>query len=329
MDVDMRVFLAESLGYSYSLNESSNKSDNRKFSDKLNDIITSIIKKLKDLFERFKAKFKSIINKILSKLGLNTVKDLKTFKEGFLELKHNAAKYNLPAVEIHEYNDFVKKKDFPIINGVVDMYENAINRIKKYAEMYPSLYRDIIDNLLNSENLLREAKGFSFSWGNIDNWGEMMTKAMSPVAIRNMDIGYALFSIFAPDDSIYCIDNLEEVLSLGSSGYSMKINTKVAYIITSINNILDNAKDELKSLIKKEDVENIVFDKVFKLASTIPSVVTAVTNGIMGAAAEVCRRAVILANMINKINRANGYGDVININKESNDSSTSFSKLMR
>ena len=330
MDVDMRAFLAESLECSYSLNESSNKSDNRKFSDKLNDIIASIIKKLKALFESFKAKFKAIINKILSKLGLNNAKDLKTFKEGFLELKHNAAKYNLPAVEIHEYNDFVEKKDFPIINGVVDMYENAINRIKKYAEMCPSLYkRDIIDNLLNSENLLRDAKGFSFSWGNIDNWGEMMTKAMSPVAIRSVDIGYALYSIFAPDDSIYCIDNLEEVLSLGSSGYSMKINTKVASIITNINDILDNAKDELKSLIKKEDVENIVFDKVSKLASTIPSVVTAVTNGIMSAAAEVCRRAVILANMINKINRANGYGDVINIDKESNDSPASFSKLMR
>ena len=113
MDVDMRVFLAESLECSYSLNESSNKSDNRKFSDKLNNIITSIIKKLKDLFERFKAKFKAIINKILTKLGLNHTKDLKTFKEGFLELKHNAAKYNLPAVEIHEYNDFVEKKRFP------------------------------------------------------------------------------------------------------------------------------------------------------------------------------------------------------------------------
>lgn len=113
MDVDMRVFLAESLGYSYSLNESSNKSDNRKFSDKLNDIITSIIKKLKALFESFKAKFKAIINKILSKLGLNNAKDLKTFKEGFLELKANAAKYNLPAVEIYEYNDFVEKKRFP------------------------------------------------------------------------------------------------------------------------------------------------------------------------------------------------------------------------
>ena len=210
------------------------------------------------------------------------------------------------------------------------MYENAVNRIKKYAEMCPSLYkRDIIDNLLNSENLLRDAKGFSFSWGNIDNWGEMMTKAMSPVAIRSVGIGYALSSIFTPDDSIYCIDNLEEVLSLGSSGYSMKINTKVASIITNINNILDNAKDELKSLIKKEDVENIVFDKVSKLTSTIPSVGAAVTNGIMGAAAEVCRRAVILANMINKVNRANGYGDVINIDKESNDSSASFSKLMR
>ena len=333
MDVDMRVFLAESLECSYSLNESSNKSDNRKFSDKLNDIITAIIKKLKDLFERFKAKFKAIINKILSKLGLNTVKDLKTFKEGFLELKANATKYNLPAVEIHEYNDFVEKKDFPIINGVVDMYENAVNRIKKYAEMCPSLYkRDIIDNLLNSENLLRDAKGFSFSWGNIDNWGEMMTKAMSPVAIRSVGIGYALYSIFTPDDSIYYIDNLEEVLSLGSSGYSMKINTKVASIMTSINNILDNAKDELKLLLRKDDeLENsvIVFDKFSKLTSTIPSVVTAVTNGIMGAAAEVCRRAVILANMINKINRANGYGDVINIDKESNDSSASFSKLMR
>ena len=333
MDVDMRVFLAESLECSYSLNESSNKSDNRKFSDKLNDIIASIIKKLKDLFERFKAKFKAIINKILSKLGLNTAKDLKTFKEGFLELKRNAAKYNLPAVEIHEYNDFVEKKDFPIINGVVDMYENAVNRIKKYAEMCPSLYKkDIIDNLLNSENLLRDAKGFSFSWGNVDNWGEMMTKAMSPVAIRSVDIGYALYSIFTPDDSIYCIDNLEEVLSLGSSGYSTKINTKVASIMTNINNILDNAKDELKLLLRKdEELENsvIVFDKFSKLTSTIPSVVAAVTNGIMGAASEVCRRAVILANMINKINRANGYGDVIDINKESNDSSASFSKLMR
>lgn len=226
-----------------------------------------------------------------------------------------------------------KKKDFPIINGVVDMYENAVNRIKKYAEMCPSLYkRDIIDNLLNSENLLRDAKGFSFSWGNIDNWGEMMTKAMSPVAIRSVDIGYALSSIFTPDDSIYCIDNLEEVLSRGSSGYSMKINTKVSSIMANINNILDNAKDELKLLLRKdEELENslIVFDKFSKLTSTIPSVVAAVTNGIMGAAAEVCRRAVILANMINKVNRANGYGDVINIDKESNDSSASFSKLMR
>ena len=238
----------------------------------------------------------------------------------------------MPAVEIYEYNDFVEKKDFPIINGVVDMYENAVNRIKKYVEMCPSLYKRDIINLLNSENLLRDAKGFSFSWGNIDNWEEMMTKAMSPVAIRSVGIGYALSSIFTPDDSIYCIDNLEEVLSLGSSGYTMKINTKVASIMTSINNILDNAKDELKSLLREDDeLENsvIVFDKFSKLTSTIPSVVAAVTNGIMGAASEVCRRAVILANMINKINRANGYGDVINIDKESNDSSTSFSKLMR
>lgn len=44
---------------------------------------------------------------------MNTAKDLKTFKEGFLELKRNAAKYNLPAVEIYEYNDFVEKKGFP------------------------------------------------------------------------------------------------------------------------------------------------------------------------------------------------------------------------
>lgn len=87
MDVNMRAFLSESLGYdSYPLNESS-KSDNRKFSDKINDILAPIIKKLKELFERFKGKFRIIINKILSKLGLNPDKGFKTFKDGLLELK--------------------------------------------------------------------------------------------------------------------------------------------------------------------------------------------------------------------------------------------------
>ena len=88
-------------------------------------------------------------------------------------------------------------------------------------------------------------------------------------------------------------------------------------------------KMELKSSVKDKDAKKMVSDRFSKLASTIPSVVAAVANGIMGAAAEVCRRAVMLANVINKINRDNGYGDVININKESNDSSASFSKLMR
>lgn len=85
MDVDMRVFLAESLGCSYSLNESSNKSDNRKFSDKLNDILAPILRKMRELFERFKTKFASIINKILTKPGLNPVKDLKRLKKLYIQ----------------------------------------------------------------------------------------------------------------------------------------------------------------------------------------------------------------------------------------------------
>lgn len=166
MDVDMRVFLAESLGYTYSLNESSNKSDNRKFSDKLNDILAPIIKKMRELFERFKTKFGSIINKILTKLGLNPVKDLKTFKEALYS--GSLPEESMPVVEKLVYS-FELVDNFRIIDRVADMYSKAMNDIKLCYDN-----KDIADLLSDYPYTtlfgVNSSIRYEFSWENIDNW---------------------------------------------------------------------------------------------------------------------------------------------------------------
>ena len=141
-----------------------------------------------------------------------------------------------------------------------------------------------------------------------------------------------------PKNTIYSPEVLDEILRRGKTEYINSINTKVSSIKANINSIIDDGKNELKSLITNDKkLEKVTLERVSKLASTIPPVMLAVTNGIMGAAAESCRRAVILANAINKLNRDNGYGDVVNVSDEkdevvvvsSSKSSASFSKLMR
>ena len=325
MDVDTRVFLAESLECSYSLNESSNKSDNREFSDKLNDILAPIIRKMRELFERFKTKFASIINKILTKLGLNPVKDLKTFKEAL----YAGLPESMPVVEKLVYS-FELVDNFRIIDRVVDMYSKAMNDIKLYYNN-----KDIADLLSDYPYTtlfgVNSSTRYEFSWKNIDNWGEMMRKVMTPIS---EECGAKWLYL---KETIYSPDVFDEILRRGKSEYINSINSKVSYIKVNINDIIDDGKNELKLLIKNDKkLEKVALERVSKLASTIPQVMLAVTNGIMGAAAESCRRAVILANVINKLNRDNGYGDVVNISDEdevvvvsSSKSSASFSNLMR
>ena len=327
MDVDMRAFLSESLGYdSYALNESSNTSgkDNRKFSDKLNDILAPIIKKLNELFERFKNKFGAIINKILSKLGLNPIRDMKSFKDGLIEIRRDAHIYHLPEVNILDYS-YELVDNFRIIDKVVDIYNRAVTDIKMYAKASPSYRHMSTVGYGTLFNIGRQ--DYKFTWDNIDIWGGLMKKVLTPLSqTRSMEF------LFTLPDTIYSIDNLDEVLRLGSSGYTKLINNRVSSIKSNINDILKDAKDELKSSVKDKETERDVFDKISKLASTIPPVVTAVTDAVMGAAAEVCRRAVTLANLINKINTNNGYGNVVNLDGKDDgveDASTSFSKLMR
>lgn len=324
MDVDMRAFLSESLCYdSYTLNEASNNSDDKKFSDRINDILTPIIKKLNELFERFKNKFGAIINKILSKLGLNPVKDMKSFKGGLDELERHAYIYNLPEINILDYS-YELVDNFRIIDKVVNMYTRAVTDIKMYAKSSPS-YRHM-SRVGYTTVFGIGSHDYEFTWDNIDIWGGLMKKVLTPLSqTRSMN-----FLVTVPD-TIYSPDNLDEVLRLGSSGYTKLINNRVSSIKSNINDILKDAKDELKSSVKDKETERDVFDKISKLASTIPPVVTAVTDAVMGAAAEVCRRAVTLANLINKINTNNGYGNVVNLDGKDDgveDASTSFSKLM-
>ena len=330
MDVDMRAFLSESLGYdSYALNESSNTSgkDNRKFSDKLNDILAPIIKKMRELFERFKTKFASIINKILTKLGLNPVKDLKTFKEA---LYAGLPEKNMPVVERLLYS-YELVDNFRIIDRVVDMYKKAMDDIKLCYDD-----EDVADLLSDYSYItlfgINSSTRYYFSWENIDNWGEMMRKVMTPISEEcNARWIYSKNTIYSPEV-------LDEILRRGKTEYINSINNKVSSIKANINDIIDDGKNELKSLVKNDKkLEKVALERVSKLASTIPPVMLAVTNGIMGAAAESCRRAVILANAVNKLNRDNGYGDIVNISDEKDEvvtvsspnSSTSFSKLMR
>ena len=325
MDVDMRAFLSESLCYeSYTLNEASNNSDDKKFSDRINDILTPIIKKLNELFERFKNKFGAIINKILSKLGLNPIKDMKSFKDGLIEIRRDAHIYHLPEVNILDYS-YELVDNFRIIDKVVDIYNRAITDIKMYAKTSPS-YRHM--SRIGYGTLFNIGRqDYELTWDNIDIWGGLMKKALTPLSqTRSMEFLYTI------PDTIYSPDNLDEVLRLGSSGYTKLINNRVSSIKSNINDILKDAKDELKSSVKDKETERDVFDKISKLASTIPPVVAAVTDAVMGAAAEVCRRAVTLANLINKINTNNGYGNVVNLDGKDDgveDASTSFSKLMR
>ena len=331
MDVDMRAFLSESLGYdSYALNESSNTSgkDNRKFSDKLNDILAPILRKMRELFERFKTKFASIINKILTKLGLNPVKDLKTFKEALYSGRLH--EYSMPVVGVSLYS-YELVDNFRIIDRVVDMYKKAMDDIKLCYDN-----KDIADLLSDYPYItlfaINSSARYEFSWENIDNWGEMMRKVMTPIPDEcNARWIY-------PKNTIYSPEVLDEILRRGKTEYINSINTKVSSIKANINSIIDDGKNELKSLITNDKkLEKVTLERVSKLASTIPPVMLAVTNGIMGAAAESCRRAVILANAINKLNRDNGYGDVVNVSDEkdevvvvsSSKSSASFSKLMR
>ena len=326
MDVDMRAFLSESLGYdSYTLNESSNTSgkDNRKFSDKLNDILAPIIRKMRELFERFKTKFASIINKILTKLGLNPVKDLKTFKEALYSGR--LCEDNMPVVGVSLYS-YELVDNFRIIDRVADMYKKAMTDIYIWDD------KEIVDHFYTTLFGLNSSERYHFSWENVDNWGEMMRKVMTPISDEcNARWIY-------PKNTIYSPEVLDEILRRGKTEYINSINTKVSSIKANINSIIDDGKNELKLPIKNDRaIENVVLERVSKLASTIPPVMLAVTNGIMGAAAESCRRAVILANAINKLNRDNGYGDVVNISDEkdevvvvsSSKSSASFSKLMR
>ena len=325
MDVDMRAFLSESLCYdSYTLNEASNNSDDKKFSDRINDILTPIIKKLNELFERFKNKFGAIINKILSKLGLNPIRDMKSFKDGLIELRRDAHIYHLPEVNILDYS-YELVDNFRIIDKVVNIYNRAITDIKMYAKSSPS-YRHM-SRVGYTTVFGIGSHDYEFTWDNIDIWGGLMKEALTPLSqTRSMEF------LFILPDTIYSPDNLDEVLRLGSSGYTKLINNKVSSIKSNINDILKDAKDELKSSVKDKETERDVFDKISKLASTIPPVVTAVTDAVMGAAAEVCRRAVTLANLINKINTNNGYGNVVNLDGKDDgveDASTSFSKLMR
>ena len=326
MDVDMRAFLSESLGYdSYTLNESSNTSgkDNRKFSDKLNDILAPIIRKMRELFERFKTKFASIINKILTKLGLNPVKDLKTFKEALYSGR--LCEDNMPVVGVSLYS-YELVDNFRIIDRVADMYKKAMTDIYIWDD------KEIVDHFYTTLFGLNSSERYHFSWENVDNWGEMMRKVMTPISDEcNARWIY-------PKNTIYSPEVLDEILRRGKTEYINSINNKVSSIKANINSIIDDGKNELKLPIKNDRaIENVVLERVSKLASTIPPVMLAVTNGIMGAAAESCRRAVILANAINKLNRDNGYGDVVNISDEkdevvvvsSSKSSASFSKLMR
>lgn len=328
MDVDMRVFLTESIGYSYPLNESSkesSKSDDRKFSDKLNDILTPIIKKMRELFERFKYKFGSIINKILTKLGLNPAKDLKTFKDALnIGLKSRFRTYNIPKVERLLYS-YELVDNFRIIDKVSNMYRKAMIDIICWDDkIVEHFYTTLFSVNYSSER-------YHFSWENIDNWGEMMRKAFTPVS-EECDV-IDLFS-HTDTESIYYIDVLDEILRRGKSEYINSINNKVSSIKANINSIIDDGKNKLKSSIKNDkEKEKLALEKVSKLVSSIPPVMLAVTNGVMGAAAESCRRAVILANIVNKLNRDNGYGDVVNVPDEDEvavaQSSTSFSNLMR
>ena len=76
-----------------------------------------------------------------------------------------------------------------------------------------------------------------------------MRKAVSPV-VKREDIENT-FAIFAPRN-IYYIDNLEEVLNLGSSRYCTGINSKVESAMVNINNILDNGKDGVKVIGKRQ-----------------------------------------------------------------------------
>ena len=331
MDVDMRAFLTESLGYdSCTLNESSNTSgkDNRKFSDKLNDILAPILRKMRELFERFKTKFTSIINKILTKLGLNPVKDLKTFKEALYS--GSLPEESMPVVEKLVYS-FELVDNFRIIDKVADMYTKAMNDIKLCYDN-----KDIADLLSDYPYTtlfgVNSSTRYEFSWENIDNWGEMMRKVTTPISEECSAKWLYL------KETIYSPDVFDEILRRGKSEYINSINSKVLSIKANINGIIDDGKNELKSLIKNDkELEKVTLERVSKLASTIPPVMLAVTNGIMGAAAESCRRAVILANAINKLNRDNGYGDIVNISDEkdevvavsSSKSSASFSKLMR
>lgn len=325
MDVDMRVFLAESIGYSYPLNESSkesSKSDDRKFSDKLNDILTPIIKKMRELFERFKYKFGSIINKILSKLGLNPAKDFKTFKDALIAVSIR----DMPKVERLNYS-YSLENNFEVIDEVVDMYRIAMDNIGR-------LISDSRVRVLNGSYAVLfdvNHSSYYFTWKNIDNWGEMMRKALTPVS-EECDV-YDLYS-HINTESIYYPDVFDEILRRGKSEYINSINNKVSSIKTSINDIIDDGKNELKSLIKNDkEKEKLALERVSKLVSTIPPVMLAVTNGVMGAAAESCRRAVILAKLVNKLNRDRGYGDVVNVPDEDEvavaQSSASFSNLMR
>ena len=323
MDVNMRAFLAESLGYdSYALNESSNKSDNRKFSDKLNDILAPILRKMRELFERFKTKFTSIINKILTKLGLNPVKDLKTFKEALY--LGRLCEDNMPVVGVSLYS-YELVDNFRIIDRVSEMYERAMSDIYIWDD------KEIVDYIYTTLFGLNSSERYDFSWENVDNWGEMMRKVMTPIPDEcNARWIY-------PKNTIYSPEVLDEILRRGKTEYINSINNKVSSIKANINSIIDDGKNELKLPIKNGRAsENVVLERVSKLTSTIPPVMLAVTNGIMGAAAESCHRAVILANAINKLNRDNGYGDIVNISDEkdevvavSSNSSASFSKLMR
>lgn len=331
MDVDMRVFLTESIGYSYPLNESS-KSDDRKFSDKLNDILTPIIKKMRELFERFRSKFGSIISKILSKLGLNPAKDLKTFKEAVYAYSR-LPEEKMARVERLDYS-YELVDNFRIIDKVVTMYKRVMDDIKIQYKCDSQGIRYIRGTWSILTLYDANESSWSFTLKNIDNWGELMGKALAP---KHKEC-YAICLRSGSRETIYSIETFDEILRRGKSEYINSINNKASSLKNNINDIINDGKNELKSSIKNNReqerlAENTALERISKLASTIPPVMLAVTNGIMGAAAESCRRAVVLANIVNAFNRENGYGDVVNVPDEEEvavaKSSASFSNLMR
>lgn len=231
----------------------------------------------------------------------------------------------MPVVGVSLYS-YELVDNFRIIDRVDEMYRKAMDDIKIWYDdeeifNYPYIILFGVDS----------SERYNFGWDNIDNWGEMMRKVMTPIPDEcNARWIY-------PKHTIYSPEVLDEILRRRKTEYINSINTKVSFIKANINDIIDDGKNKLKSLITNDkELEKVALERVSKLVSTIPPVMLAVTNGIMGAAAESCRRAVILANAINKLNRDNGYGDVVNISDEKDEvvtvsspnSSASFSKIM-